>query len=94
MLLMGIWHQDTNNREPMDLEQSSGVNQRDIVLRLILAASSVKLPLSFVKLPWGDAEMNVLNASRDLRRRSIFRIVTKVIGQVVAVRLLVLREVL
>lgn len=94
MLLVGIGHQDTNNREPMDLEQSTGINQRDIVLRLILAASAVKLPLSFVKLPWGDAEMNVLNASRDLRRRPIFRIVTKVIGQVVAVRLLVLREVL
>lgn len=93
MLLMGVRHQDTNDREPMDLEQSTGIHQRDIVMRLVFAASAVKLPLSFVKLPWWNAEMNVLNASRDLRRRSIFRIVTKVIGQVVAVRLLVLGEV-
>ncbi len=90
---MGVGHQNTNDSKPMDLEQSTSVHQRNIVLRLIFAASAIKLPLPFVKLPWGDAEMNVLKASRDLWRRSIFRIVTKVIRQMIAVRLLVLSEV-
>lgn len=90
---MRIRHQNPDNAEPMIFEETSRIDERDIILRLALPAFALPLLLALGKIPRRNAQVNMLDAARYCGGRAIFRIKPEVVWQVIAHRLLITTEI-